>query len=290
MSTYEITTIILQILTLIATIAISVVLYLLNNKHKKEEELLKNEQLAKSFIIDNNDITDYIPLCIVASALSRHKRHHRALYNEFNKLSDDVQNEVIKQCNYEIDLIKGTEWVSKSIEYVNDFLNNNDLGNGRNNYLYDDGKYLHYAIRYFSDIEYDGRKYDKKYKNPFPNKKIGFEAEKCIEYLIDFDTYCEDYMFYVIMSKREDSKIYKMTTEKPIDYLEIVENLSYASNEDVCYWILDFVNFFSIYIINTMLSGYPNEYMSDAEIKTYEDKYYDVMLSLYLLYKLVIVK
>lgn len=92
------------------------------------------------------------------------------------------------------------------------------------------------------------------------------------------------------MSKREDAKIYKMTTEKPIDYLEIVQNLSYASNEDVCYWMLDYVNFFSIYIINTMSSGYPNEYMSDAEINTYEDKYYDVMLSLYLLYKLVIVK
>ena len=39
-----------------------------------------------------------------------------------------------------------------------------------------------------------------------------------------------------------------------------------------------------------MSSGYPNDYMSDAEIKTFEDKYYEVMLSLYLLYKLVIAK
>ena len=69
-----------------------------------------------------------------------------------------------------------------------------------------------------------------------------------------------------------------------------MENLINAENEDVCYWVLDFVNFFSIYIINTMSSGYPNEYVSDAEIKTFEDKYYEVMLSLYLLYKLVIVK
>lgn len=30
--------------------------------------------------------------------------------------------------------------------------------------------------------------------------------------------------------------------------------------------------------------------MSDYEIETYEDKYYEVMLSLYLLYKLVICK
>lgn len=294
MSAYEITTIIISGATLIATIAISIVLYCLNNKHKEEEEKLRNEQLAKAFIIDNNDIYDYIPLCIVASALNRHKKHHRALFNEFNKLSDEAQKEVIKQCNYEIGLTKGTEWVSKSINYVNKFLNDNNLGNDRNNYLYDNGKYLHYAIRYFSDKEYDDRRYNKKYRNPFPSKKIGFEENNPVEYLIDFDTYCEDYMFFVIRSTRKDFIIYKSEkiAPKPIKYLEAVENLLSGSttDEDICYWVLDFVNFFSIYIINTMSSGYPNDYMSDAEIKTFEDKYYKVMLSLYLLYKLVIAK
>lgn len=290
MSAYEITTIIISGATLIATIAISVVLYCLNNKHKEEEEKLRNEQLAKAFIIDNNDIYDYIPLCIVASALNRHKKHHRALFNEFNKLSDEVQKEVIKQCNYEIDLIKETEWVSKSINYVNKFLNDNNLGNASNNYLYDDGKYLHYAIRYFSEKEYDDKIYNKKYRNPFPSKKVGFEGNNAVEYLIDFDTYCDDYMFYVIRSTRKDFIIYKSEkiAPRPIKYLEAVENLLSVNttNEDVCYWVLDFVNFFSIYIIK----GYPSEYKSDARIETYEDKYYEVMLSLYLLYKLVIAK
>ena len=164
MSNYEIITIIISSLTLIATIAISVVLNYLNNKHRKEEVKLKNEQLAMAFIIDNNDIYDYIPLCIMASVLNRHKKHHRLLYNDFNKLSNEVQKEVLKQCNYEIDLIKETEWVSKSINYVNKFLNDNNLGNDSNNYLYDDGKYLHYAIRYFSEKEYDDKRYNKKYR------------------------------------------------------------------------------------------------------------------------------
>ena len=292
MSNYEIITIIISSLTLIATIAISVVLNYLNNKHRKEEVKLKNEQLAMAFIIDNNDIYDYIPLCIMASALNRHKKHHRLLYNDFNKLSNEVQKEVLKQCNYEIDLIKETEWVSKSINYVNKFLNDNNLGNDSNNYLYDDGKYLHYAIRYFSEKEYDDKRYNKNYRNPFPNKKNGFEGNNSVEYLIDFDTYCEDYMFYAIRSTREDFVIYKSEkfAPKPIKYLEEVENLFYAKNEDLCYWVLDFVNYFSIYIISTMSSGYPNEYMSDAKIDTYEDKYYEVMISLYLLYELVICK
>lgn len=294
MSKYEITTIVLQALTLVATIAISFVIYFLNNKHKKEEYYRQNEQLAKAFIIDNNDISDYIPLCIVASVLNRHKKHHRTLYNEFNKLSDDVQKEVIKQCNYEIDLIKGTDWVNKGIDYVNKFLNDNNLGNESNNYLYGSGKYLHYAIKYCPEKEYDARIYNKKYRNPFPSKKIGFEENNPVEYLIDFDTYCDDYMFFVIRSTRKDFIIYKSEkiAPKPIKYLEAVENLLSGSttDEDVCYWVLDFVNFFSIYIINTMSSGYPNDYMSDAEIKTFEDKYYEVMLSLYLLHKLVIVK
>lgn len=288
MSKYEITTILLQALTLIATVAISIVLYYLNNKHKEEDKRLKNEQLAKAFIIDNNVISDFVPLCIVASALNRHKKHHKTLFNEFNKLSDDVQKEVLKQCNYEIDLIKETEWVNKSINYVNKYLNDNNLGNDRNNYLYDNGKYLHYAIRYFSEKEYDDRRYNKKYRNPFPSKKIGFEGNNSVEYLIDFDTYCDDYMFYVIISTRKDFIIYKSEkiAPKPIKYLEAVENLIRAENEDVCYWVLDFVYFFSIYIIK----DYPSEYKSDARIETYEDKYYEVMLSLYLLYKLVIAK
>ena len=294
MSAYEITTIIISGATLIATIAISIVLYCLNNNHREKEERLRNEQLAKAFIIDNNDISNYIPLCIVASELNRHKKHHRALFNEFNKLSDEVQKEVMKQCNYEIDLIKGTEWVSKSINYVNKFLNDNNLGNDSNNYLYDDGKYIHYAIRNYPEKEYDDRRYSKKYQNPFPSKRVGFEGDNPVEYLIDFDTYCDDYMFLVIRSIRKDFIIYKSEkiAPKPIKYLEAVENLLSGSttDEDVCYWVLDFVNFFSIYIINTMSSGYPNDYMSDAEIKTFEDKYYEVMLSLYLLHKLVIVK
>ena len=297
MSLYEITTMIISGATLIATIvgiAISFLLYRLNDKHRKEERKLKNEQLAKAFIIDNNDISDYIQLCIVASALNCDKKHHRTLYNEFNKLSDEVQKEVIKQCNYEIGLIKGTEWVSKSINYVNKFLNDINLGNDRNNYLYDDGKYIHYAIRNYPEKEYDDRRYSKKYQNPFPSKRVGFEGDNLVEYLIDFDTYCGDYMFFVIRSTRKDFIIYKSEkiAPKPIKYLEAVENLLSGSttDEDVCYWVLDFVDFFSIYIINTMSSGYPNDYMSDAEIKTFEDKYYEVMLSLYLLHKLVIVK
>lgn len=294
MSAYEITTIIISGATLIATIAISIVLYCLNNNHREKEERLRNEQLAKAFIIDNNDISNYIPLCIVASELNRHKKHHRALFNEFNKLSDEVQKEVMKQCNYEIDLIKGTEWVSKSINYVNKFLNDNNLGNDSNNYLYDDGKYIHYAIRNYPEKEYDDRRYSKKYQNPFPSKRVGFEGDNPVEYLIDFDTYCDDYMFLVIRSIRKDFIIYKSEkiAPKPIKYLEAVENLLSGSttDEDVCYWVLDFVDFFSINIINTMSSGYPNDYMSDAEIKTFEDKYYEVMLSLYLLHKLVIVK
>ena len=253
MSAYEITTIIISGATLIATIAISVVLYCLNNRHREEEKKLRNEQLAKAFIIDNNDIYDYIPLCIVASALNRHKKHHRPLYNEFNKLSDDVQKEVLKQCNYEIDLIKETEWVNKSINYVNKYLNDNNLGNERNNYLYDGGKYLHYAIKNYPEKEYDDRRCIKKYNNPFPSKKNGFEGDRCVVFLIDFDTYCEDYMFYVIRSTRKDFIIYKSEkiAPRPIKYLEVVENLPSVNttNEDVCYWVLDFVNFFQFILL-----------------------------------------
>lgn len=292
MSLNNIVTILIPTLTLIIAIT-NLIAYYFDSKKREEEKKKQVDQLARAFIIDNNNIKDYVPICVIASALNGHKNHHRKLYNEFNKLSDEVQKEVIKQCNYNIDLVKENNWVSKSIKYVNNFLNDNDLGNGRNNYLYDDGKYLHYAIKDYFDREYDDRKNIKKYRNPFPSKKTGFdENNNFVEYLEDFDSYCEEYMYYVIRSTREDFKIFKNKNiaPRPIEYLEMTEDLFNASNEEVSYWVLDFVNYFAIYIINTSKGGYPNKYLNDAKIETYEDKYYETMLNLYLLYKIIIIK
>ena len=57
-----------------------------------------------------------------------------------------MQKDAIKLYDYELDFIKDTKWVGKSINYVNKSLNDNDLGNDIDNYLYDDGKHKYKSI------------------------------------------------------------------------------------------------------------------------------------------------
>lgn len=68
MSIADIIQIILSILSLIATVAISVIIYVLDRKREKRsrEEALFYD--AKSFILDNNNGLDYLPLCIIAAS------------------------------------------------------------------------------------------------------------------------------------------------------------------------------------------------------------------------------
>ena len=114
---------------------ISIISFKKNEDAKKQ----KREDEARLFIHDNNDEIDYLPYCIYASCYDRHGHHTRKIYNEFCRLSDEMQKEVLKQANYKMSLIPNSEWIPEKINIINRFAEQYGFGD---TFLYDSGKHF----------------------------------------------------------------------------------------------------------------------------------------------------
>ena len=80
MSLADIIQIIIGVLSLVATIAVSFLIYWLQSRHEKEIQKLQCEkerialqEKARLFLIDNQEERDYLPWCIIAANLYRLK-------------------------------------------------------------------------------------------------------------------------------------------------------------------------------------------------------------------------
>ena len=124
-----------------ATITSVIALYIsfLSYKRHEEEKNQKRIDEAKLFLHDNNDEIDYLPYCVYASCYDRHGHHTRKIYNEFCRLPDEMQKEVLKQANYKIQLIETCDWIHNKIELINKFAKEYGFGD---TFLYDSGKHL----------------------------------------------------------------------------------------------------------------------------------------------------
>ena len=276
MTGYEIVSLIISTLSLIATIAISFVVYSLGKKSDEKRLLNENKQKAREFIIDHESEIAFIPLCLIASNLNRHHKHHRQIYNDFNKLDDEIQKEVLKQLNYELEITQDTKWVDSGIDIVRKFISENKLSES-SDFLYDGAKYFHRAFNNYSELEYNSREtYVKKYKDFFGWEVFNFSNNKSEKGLLTFSSYFEAYMVKVINEKNE---LYKDSVP-PITYLIMSENLHSCEEENVCFWIMEMVNVISAYLINTTNKEWILN-TGDAFPETFEDRYYDVLTNLY---------
>ena len=80
MSLADIIQIIIGVLSLVATIAVSFLIYWLQSRHEKEIQKLQCEkerialqEKARLFLIDNQEERDYLPWCIIAAIYIRLK-------------------------------------------------------------------------------------------------------------------------------------------------------------------------------------------------------------------------
>lgn len=277
MTTYEIISLIISILSLGATASISFAIYCLEKTSERKMIKQINKERAKDFIIDHDSEIEFIPLCLIASCLNRHHQHHRNMYNDFNKLSNDVQNEVLKQLNYECGLILDNEWMNEGIEFVRQFILNNQLST-TGDFLYDGAKYFHRAFNEYSGEEYDSINiYSKKYEDVFGWESSRFANNNLGKGILSFRNYFQAYMDKVIIQK--DSNYLDATP--PITYLINIENFhSCPKEENLCYWIMEMLSVISAYIINTTNKKWILN-TGDAFPVTFEDRYYEVLINLY---------
>lgn len=277
---FDIISLIISILSLGATIAISIIIYKLerkNEKRNKEKEIREN---AKNFISDNVDEKEYLPLATIASGCFSQKKHCRKIYNEFSLLDDDTKKEVLKLADMDCQLIDNDEWIKEKINLIREAIK--ELGIGRD-FLYDGGKYLTRAYNYkensVSKLEHlKTTRY--LYNDFFGIRKniIIFKKNDKLTY----EEYLEDYLYI----KYDEKKTMPEDVRLPNEYLFEMEDLGDCDEDKICFWMMVMVRNVIIYSIRYL--GYKQKehtFISTSNIKTFEDKYFSVLYELYYLEK-----
>ena len=147
--------IIIGVLSLIATIFVSLLIYWMQRHHEKEREEDEKKAQEKSiqdaarmFIIDNENELDFLPLCQIASMLYPNHRHLRNIYTRFNMCSVELQKEILRQTNT-------PSGDNVTFGMISDYIDKyrNDVKTcrlGTREFLYDGAKYFHRAFQYYS--------------------------------------------------------------------------------------------------------------------------------------------
>ena len=246
-------------LSLIA-LAISIDTYRKTNMH--EYEKLQNK--ANEFIIENNDEIDYIPLCIIANIYDRHRKYKRNIYTSFNKLSNEVQVEVLKQLNYRL-IDTNNNWLKNSLNRIKNFINEYDFG---------DPAVIDYYERSlnYSDINYGINDAD---INIISSKYLGmpslrFEKGECYDNGITFKHYCALYL----SAKIQNDVMIKLVP-KPLDELIERAQLNKSEERSICFWSIYVVDVISNLIKENPKMKIKNDLFPKihAEIVTYEDRF-----------------
>lgn len=285
MITADIIQIVIGVLSLIATVGVSVAIYWLQSRHEKEmeriakenaEKLLKEE--ADRFLIDYEAERDYLPLCVFASNLHRHERHTRKIYTNFCRCNDDLQNKILEVAEFKCRTIESNDWLDKAIEKLKADIEKYGLGR---DYLYDGAKYFHRGFAQYRDSKWN---YSCKplFKPIVENKK--WKAFTGTD-LISISSYVDDYFYYCI-EKHDKDKV-KGEPLPPIDYLWNSQNLASCEEYKVCGWIMEIVDAITIIIHNKTIEKDNDLYfedLTDEQAETFEDKYYETVRALYYTY------
>lgn len=291
MTAYEITTLIINILSLFASGLVSFAIFYMSKKTDNKRYKADVEYQARKFIIDhgNNDIL-YLPYCVIASGVNRHHKHIRQIYNDFNALPNDVQKEVLKQAGYDYQLIENSDWIDEGIKEINDFAEKYDFGD---TFLYERAKYFHGAFSHHSSAL--ACKYDK--SEPLFEDILGWYSPDKITITqaifgplpdkLCFSLYLESYYRALVLN---DKSFNKSDAIKPLYYLNQIKNLDHLYGEEFYFWIIEIVRELSILVLRTRHGGFLNDIDINGEIsrgeadpKTFEDKYYEALMHLYTL-------
>lgn len=228
----DIANLIISIFSLVATIAISFVIYFLERYNQKIEKEKEIKETAKRFIIDNADEIDYLPWATIAVGCFPQNKHVRRIYNAFSYLDDETKKEVLRQRKLDCDLIEDDSWIQDKISLIVEAIHKLELGN---DFLFDGGKYLTRSYDYkkqkIDDLEQ--LKYTKdSYDDVFNLGRMFLKHKGKLTYT----QYLEDYL-YCKYDKPEllpkDKKIIL-----PNDYLIKEENLGKCHEDYLCFWMM----------------------------------------------------
>lgn len=280
MSLADIIQIIIGVLSLVATIAVSFLIYWLQSRHEKEIQKLQCEkerialqEKARLFLIDNQEERDYLPWCIIAANLYPLEKHTRKIYSEYCRCSEELQNEILNQAGYKIKQFTGKYWLQGCIDKLQQDIEKYNLGR---DYLYDGAKYFHRSYDRYRELEWNGT----------PNIFEPINKENRLMMIlnvaqISIGEYIDEYFYYFVDKKMDFDK---ETPIPPIDYVWEYQSLAHTREETVCMWMMELVENIATIINNKFGEDVDCQFFleyTDAQAETYEDKYYETVQALY---------
>lgn len=280
MTPAEIVQIIIGSLTLIVTAFVPIMIYWLQKRHEKEIDDVRKEQTAKilankanEFLIDHESDRDYLPWCVIASALHRHEQHTRTIYTDYCRCDIELQKEILKQAGFTVEIIEGDEWVDKAFEHIREYIKANGLGR---DWLYDGAKYFHRGFERYREEKWEDTPhvFDPIIKNNTVRSVSGINK-------IGIGSYIDDYLW---QKRHADNPAETEALIPPIEYVERLQNLSGCDEKEMCRWIMDIVYYVSMTAHNTDPEKSTNnlsENYTDADAEKYEDRYYEILLTIY---------
>lgn len=286
MSWYDLTQLIIAILSLIATVAVSVILYHFEQKHDRQIEE-QNEKIrrmnlehdADIFLIQNGDEIEYLPLCVFVNNLNGTKKHLREIYNNYNTCSEELKNIILDKQGIYIRELPQTNWTSACIDRFNDEINKYNLGR---TLFYDDGKYVRYCYDYYrknkipcNELEFS-----------FPDYHVDRAEDKMIfrkDYKCGLYMYASLYFNYI-----NDVQVYKNLENiemKPL-FQVVYDEIINMDSEHYSYWCAMLMRYTCANLrkqgCEYSLTDNPYGEGIELEVKSFEDAYYCALYELYL--------
>jgi len=265
-----------DVLSLIATVVLTVAIYWLQRSHEKEREQMEVEaqkkavaEAARVFLIDNEDEIEYLPLSAIAKSLKFKRKHHRAITTKFLRCSEEVQKEILKQANFQtIEVSK--EQVSAALKLLKDDIKTYCFGR---DVLYGGAKYFHRAME-----RYSGEKIET--VNPyrfedFVNTRLYEDDAHRLLKNTQFNRTLYDYMYDYRHSGRTN-----WLTQKPMDMVWEQCNLGGCPEEIMTFWMMRIV----IDCCRVFDESEEGFIFDEDLIETQEDMYYYAVMALYSTY------
>lgn len=260
---------IIDFLGLIATIALTIAIYLLERRHEKEHEKTEEEskklaviEAAKVFLIDNDEEIEYLPLAEIAAKLKLKRKHCRKLITRYLRCDDQQQQEILRQANIP-DIHISMNDVQAALKSLQADLDKFRFGKS---ILYDGGKYLHRAFERWSETpveEVNPFIFEDIRKSEWHDEKSGISWR-----LLNGNTSLFSYMWDYLHP--EDIGIDKYKIQPPIDMVFQHCNLGACEEKDMTFWTMRI-------IIDACYAFSEQEHESifdEALIQTQEDMYY----------------
>lgn len=260
--------------SLLATIAIPIVLAVIEHMRTERERQNQLKIDANLFVQANIDEIDYLPLCIIANAVSPHAHNERKIYNSFNSCPKEVQLEILKTYNIPIGLIKDKEVLDECIRSFDKQSLELKLNLPNNSLLHDNAKYLHAAIKYYRGMRLPNDINPSIFEASTKNIMFAFKPNQTF----DLANYIIDYL---------DSD---ETMKSPFDVIEEKCGIEGLGDPKGCFWLMRFILSSCIAFKHCGLVPGVDEDWKDVSnintqiLETYEDMYYYTLLMLFTTY------